>query len=250
VSGEGTAGSGARGGRHAAGPRPLLILLVACSGLVAGGPVATYADDAAADGPVTASLARGAWELETPLGRVAGAMLVLHDPAAGRWRAEVGLAESAPVRGEDLRHRRGRGWTLTGDAATGFIQPWAGPWREVGPEATAALTDVVVTWLAAAAPGARPRTVVLRDWHALPAAWRPPPRLPAGRGDLRRTLTRRGLGRGGPGAVLALTSAADGLRVTARRWPAELRLEGPVTSPVEVAPEAFLPLWPLADLLP
>lgn len=250
MSGEGAARRGAWPAWPALGPVLLLLLIAAPRGLVPAAPGRGPADGAAPEAPVAATLARGTWQLETPLGRATGAMLLLRDPAGGRWRVEVGLAESAPVPGADLRQRRGRGWTLTGGAGAGFIQPWAGPWREAGPQATAALTEVVVAWLAAAAPEARPRTVVLRDWEALPAAWRPPRRLPAGRGDLRRALTRRGLGRGGPGAVLELAPAEDGLRVTARRWPGNLRLQAPAVTAVEVAPEAFLPLWPLADLLP
>lgn len=236
--------------------RPMMLV---ASGLLLLATVAASAEE------IPAQLLEGRWNLRTPLGQIGGAVLLLRADggadggAAGGeaggvgWRCEVAVAEDGILpSAADLRHRRGRGWTLVGGPDGGVVQPWSGPWRELGAEATVALGELVGAWAEGDGSGGRARSrVILRSWEALPPAWRPDSRSaapPVGR--LRRELTTRGGGRGGPGAVLRLVPAGRDLEVTSVRWPATLVVGPPASVAVRVPPEAFLPLWPLADLLP
>ena len=92
--------------------------------------------------------------------------------------------------------------------------------------------------------------MVLEDWAGLPASWRPPAPGPDEVGDLRRRLAARGLGRGGDGLVLSLRWDEGGLVATSARWPGRLVLRRTGGEAAELPPEAFLPLWPLAEFLP
>jgi hypothetical protein len=163
---------------------------------------------------------------------------------------------------DDLLQRRGRGWTLAGQPVGGFVQPWSEPWRAVGPAAAAAFGGVLDRWRGAVAdddPPARPRrwrpapqhadqVVTLTGWDDLPAEWRLAARPRQG-GDLRRRLTARGLGRGGDGVVLRLRRLEGALVARSNRWPGTLTLAAPGHEAATLPPEAFLPLWPLAEFL-
>lgn len=185
----------------------------------------------------------GVWRLESPLGTVAGSWLLVQDATGGAWRLELGLAGDGP--GADLRRRQGRGWTFCSLDDEAFVQPWHGKWWQAGP-ATASFLGRLAT--VAIDP---PRRLVLASWDDLPSDWRPPGRKPPPGGDLRRRLVMRGLGRGGDGLVVSVAASDCGVRLTTTRWPVGIevavleRRQG-----VDLPAEAFLPLWPLADVVP
>ncbi|MEZ4388312.1 MAG: hypothetical protein R3D98_12210 [Candidatus Krumholzibacteriia bacterium] len=189
----------------------------------------------------------GRWRLGSPLGEVAGPWLLVRDHAAAAWRLELAVAEtgSGPTR-DDLRARRGRGWTICAGPDGAFIQPWNERWSEVGP-ATARFLSALVAAVGHPESAATGR-LVLPSWDDLPAAWQPPRRVPAEGGRLHRRLVERGLGRGGDGLVVSSRATADGLRWSTRRWPVVLltRTLARALTP-DLPPEAFLPLWPLAQ---
>jgi hypothetical protein len=221
-----------------------------------------------ADAPVEVRISEGDWVLETPLGAARGVLLLVRSADHG-WRCEVGVQEDGPVRRDDLRARRGRGWTLVGTPEGGFVQPWSEPWRALDAAASGPLGELLAIWAEGFSAGegvpaadvrrrwrlpaerSAPARVVLPGWDALPADWRPPSgRQPAG-GMLRRELVIRGRGRGGEGAVLDLERAPASLQVTSARWPGRLHLSwSRPWGTFEVPAETFLPLWPLGDLLP
>ena len=236
--------------------RPVLavvVLLMAFPGITGDSSAVAAPPSDPPDGQVIAArLVEGQWTLRTPLGEVTGVVLLVQaadDPAGPpAWRCEVAVAEDGrPPAAEAVRRRHGRGWTVTGGAGGGMVQPWSGPWRQLGAEAAAALGELMGAW---AEPTAGRDRVVLRSWEALPASWRPTGMGDGTMGTLRRELTTRGRGRGGAGAVLRLVRAGRGLEITTVRWPATLEVGPPVATAVLVPPEAFLPLWPLADILP
>jgi len=205
----------------------------------------------------------GSWRLETPLGTAHGTLLYLVADR-GAWRCELAVAEAGDEpRRTDLLHRRGRGWTLVGGPDGGYVQPWDEGWQALASASEGALAQLLRVWTGASprsgpagrgpgAPGGRspgPQPVVLDRWEDLPADWRPPDELPSTGGDLRRRLTSRGRGRGGPGLVLYLRPRAAALEVGTTRWPGRLTVAGPVHEVADVPAEAYLPLWPLADFL-
>lgn len=212
-------------------------------------------------------LSHGRWSLATPLGEAAGPFLVVDDHGAATWRCEIAVAESGgwPDR-QDLMRRQGRGWTITSTPDGSFVQPWDGPWRELGGSAARSLGELIGRWLAGdrSASGAsgtrpdrwrpveawRPCPVVLREWTGLPADWRPVDDGPATGGALRRRLVARGRGRGGDGLVLDLRWMGDDLVATTARWPGRIALRRTGNESAELPVEAYLPLWPLAEFLP
>ena len=222
----------------------------------------------AAPRPATAgdqvTLQRARWTVNTPLGDAHGVVAVIQ-AADGRWRCDVLLDEGQGTTADDVLERRGRGWTLTGHPEGGVVQPWGEPWRTTGPALAEALAEVLADWSGgpwsdAAAVGAPrrwrttaprgPRTVVVPQWTDLPAAWRPESHTAPTGGALKRRLTGRGRGRGDDGGVLRLSPGEGGLLITSSRLPGTLRLDWPVGAVTDLPDEAFLPLWPLADLLP
>lgn len=206
----------------------------------------------------------GHWTLKTPLGDARGAMAVLQAPD-GRWRCDVVVEGDGGAASADVLRRQGQGWTLTGSEAGGVVQPWGEPWRTTGPALSLALGAILVEWSGSEQPlgdaamrprrwrlaaTGLPRTVVVPDWDDLPAAWRPEGGRDPGGSALKRRLTGRGRGRGDAGGVLRLDPRDDGLHVTSTRLPGSLLLDWPDGGATDVPDEAFLPLWPLADLLP
>ena len=212
-------------------------------------------------------LQHGRWRLETPLGTATGPCLVVEnagEDAGDSWRCEIAMAEGgAWPSPEDVLHRRGRGWTITATPDGSFVKPWSEPWRQLGPAAGQAFASMLREWNGAAAAAARtterhrwrlrestrPEPVILDDWAGLPDAWRPPGEGVGDGGVLRRRLTARGRGRGGDGLVLDLRWEGDDLVATSARWPGRVVLIKTGAEPVDVPPEAFLPLWPLAEFL-
>lgn len=208
------------------------------------------------------------WRLCTPLGQAAGSFLALLD-LPDQWRLDIAMADG-PTRPTiaQIMERQGRGWTATGGLQDGIFQPWDAPWRQLAPEAVRSLSDLLAHWLAG--PPAVP-LVKARRWRQV----RPSPdlavqwpqllhdtaRLTAdnafggrsgdGRSSLRRRLTVRGRGAGAEQLRLSLRWQAERLLVSATRWPGRLVIE-PARPSLLVAPppEAFLALWPLAEVLP
>lgn len=226
----------------------------------------TLSAAALAGSPATEGVA--GWRLDSPLVSAAGTALWLVD-GAGSWRVEIGQATEHHPDVEDLLTRQGTGWTLAcaGPAAV-LMQAWGEPWQEVDGAMAATVARLLARWggqitaMPAAPPAAR------RPWRAasgrapaaqtltidqLPAAWSVPGEPLAHqdcRSALRRALTLRGRGRGGPGLRLDVTTApSGGLELTSPRWPATVHLEPAVLNHrSDVPPEAFLPIWSLADL--
>jgi hypothetical protein len=224
--------------------------------------------DATDDGS-TARLGSGAWHLQTPWYEAAGwAIILLTDD--GCWRLDCALSDPGwqADRG-DVERRQGDGWTLVGDVAGGFAQPWRSPWRQIGRDASLAMATLVDWWLAGdTAPPLGPTS---RRWRQ-PRAHRPlgvelpdPAAVPfyrtgaesgGGRSgeepvaELRNRLITRGRGRGGAGLRLLAHWADGALVLRSTRWPGNLRCEPVRTELLRVPVEAFLPLWPLADVLP
>ncbi len=212
-------------------------------------------------------LRSGTWRLETPLGAATGPFLMIESRPGETWRCEIAVAEDGrwPAN-DDLRHRKGRGWTLSGTTEGGFVQPWSEPWRVLGPSATSALGEILERLIVGesvasassrdghrrwrTAEPRRPMPVILDDWEGLPAAWRPPESGPVTGGALRRRLSTRGLGRGGDGLVLDLAWHGEELVATTARWPGKIELNLLDVESLDLPAEAYLPLWPLAEFLP
>lgn len=241
------------------------LVLLACWRI---GPLtipASAADPLADAVPV--SLTEGRWSLQTPLGDAGGPLLLLLGPGAD-WRLEVGLdPPHGPADTGHLLRRQGEGWTLAGDAEGGFTQPWNEGWRAFGPRAAARLHDLLLAWLEG--PRTKSAPDEIRRWRlpmrpATPRLPAPAPEIwlapqqgeaigtpaPGARHDLRRRLTGRGLGRGGPELALRAEWRGASFLVNTARWPGRLTLERIATRPLSAPAEAFLPLWPLAELLP
>jgi len=214
--------------------------------------------DAAPPRPV-ARLVSGQWQAISPLGRVSGPYLSLSD-GHGSWRPALAWPDEGMR--PDLLRRHGRGWTLCGGPGAAFVQTWSSPWNQVGAGTAGFLSALSRTLEQAQGPWPResstaPASVrlILPSWDELPASWRPPTRRLADRGRLRRDLIERGLGAGGDGLVVVARDHRGGLRLTSARWPVTIELVPDADVPPRaegwIPPaEAFLPLWPLADLLP
>lgn len=192
---------------------------------------------AQADGTVAGTLRTAAWR-GAFLGRGAAGRLALLAGPDGTCRADVG---EGPVDLPALLARRGRGWTLVlpgaGDAV---LQPWDREWRRLPADLAAGLRAVAGALADPAAGSPRRR-------HVLPPAGEPP--------GFRAALAARGRGRGGPGEVLTVVRRGDpaaggALAVRSSRRPGSLTFTDLRGLPVSYRPdEAFVPLWPLADLL-
>jgi len=196
----------------------------------------------------------GDWQFKTPLGDARGRLLIMIDETAGSWRLELLVDEGVvPPTRDHLLRRHGRGWTFCGSAGQAFVQTWSEAWREVGPRTEAFLAALVRLPLARSRQQlVEPRRSMLRSWRELPESWRPPSRTVGRRGDLRRRMIERGLGGGGDGLVVTARRCDEGLELTSRRWPVTVTL-GALTlheDRWELPAEAFLPLWPLVDVLP
>jgi len=242
-------------------------------GLVRGLAVGLYlllaiGADATDDGSA-ARLGSGAWRLQTPWHEAAGwAIILLTDD--GCWRLDCALSDPGwqADRG-DVERRQGDGWTLVGDAAGGLAQPWRSPWRRIDRDTSLAVATLVDWWLAG--DTAPPLDPTSRRWR-LPREHQPlgvelpdPATVPFYRtgagsrgggsgeetvGELRNRLITRGRGRGGAGLRLLARRADGALVLRSTRWPGSLRCEPVRTELLRVPVEVFLPLWPLADVLP
>jgi hypothetical protein len=202
------------------------------------------------------------WALSSPLASSGGRALWISD-GAGSWRLEIGVVDDAAPGATDLLGRQGRGWTLACAAgSSALLQPWGEPWREMDADLAAAAATTLAQWGGGASepgetrsrwracplrPDAMGRSLAVGE---LPAEWNPAGATGAGSGSLRRALTMRGGGRGGPGLCLDLVRRPDGgLDLTAARWPGRLRLSRASLRPCQDLPaEAFLPIWSLAEI--
>jgi hypothetical protein len=212
--------------------------------------------------PVTVGV--GTWRLEGGGIEASGCALWFLD-GSGSWRCDVGVSGADSVTVADLRQRVGRGWTLAApwDGAL-LTEAWGEPWREAGRELADVISVLLDRWSQSASPpfapaqafgvwtrpSRRQTTTEIVNVDDLPAAWRPP--------DLRRTegnathraMVTRGLGRGGQGMRVEITDLPEGgLRLVTARWPGALILEAPrLASAAALPPEAFLPVWSVAEL--
>ena len=206
--------------------RSLLVLLLSTA--VAAGTASALEDERTGD------LVHGAWR-GSALGRQAeGGFLLLVDPE-GFLRCEIGVDSAADK--QDLLERRGQGWTVVaGRAGEGTRNAWDREWRSIE-RPLAFLLLAGADLLAEAPEGPWHARRVIRDPEAAPR--------------LRQRLSARGRGRGGPGEVLDARGGEDGWVVlSSSRRPGSVRLgqirHHPVVYPVR---EAFVPLWPLAELV-
>lgn len=209
-------------------------------------------------------LMQGWWRAVSPLGEISGPFVALDD-GQGSWRLDLllpGRSEATAGNQRDLLRRHGEGWTLCGAPSAAFVQTWSSPWHQVGPATADFLGELAHRLRCAqrslsgtAVGDRRSSRLILASWEELPERWRPPSRRLQDRGRLRRDLVERGLGAGGDGLVVTARDQGGSLRLTSTRWPVTIVLE-PVTPELAVPEgwippaEAFLPLWPLADLLP
>ncbi len=193
-------------------------------------------DDPPADAAGSLLLAR--WHAGA-FGREAAGMLAVIDDGRGQVRAEVADGDAGLPK---LLDRDGRGWTvILAVDGQALLMPWGDRWRNLEPRAHGLLAAVAGALAAEPPPPGERRTQRLAV--ADPAA-----------PDLRRRLAARGRGRGGAGETLRLAwSERPGdpwLEIRSVRRPGSLELGPPeavaVTYPVQ---EAFVPLWPLRDLV-
>ncbi len=210
-------------------------------------------------------------------GREVSGVACYLQPASDWLRIETvrqGIAESDRRR---LWSRRGSGWSLAqAGPEGGTLQPWGDAWRQAeswlllyarvlvaaqegGASAASAALDTprrddsatgpvhrTIGWRASARRG-RDDFPTLR--LTLPPSVEPDERRSVL--NLRGRLAARGRGRGDPGEIWTLRwPADDSLEVRSSRRSGTLTIRrtgrSPVTAPV---PEAFLPLWPLAEVL-
>ncbi len=180
--------------------------------------------------------------------------------ASGSLRCEFLLDERAPevVSGaealppsllEDLLRQSGDGWcVVSGREGEAALQRWGREWRKVGPQLPrliAAATDLAL----GSAP--QSRVMVLGEPSAALTAAEAAGDAGPTQSSLRASLSRRGRGGGGPGERVRLDGRGpQGLEMRSSRRPGVLRVAAPSRVAVlPLAPEAFLPLWPLAEVL-
>jgi hypothetical protein len=196
-------------------------------------PVAT-ADGAPAADERSGELIHGTWRGAVLGHHAAGGFLLLSDED-GFLRLEIGRDESAAPAA--LMSRRGHGWTVVATPDGGGTRnAWEREWQPLEPRLSALLRAGAEILVDPPAPPFR-RVRVVRETGTEP--------------DLRTRLTRRGRGRGGPGETLVIRGAAAGRFVFgSSRRPGSLELADltrrPVVYPVR---EAFVPLWPLAEII-
>jgi len=199
-----------------------------------------------------------------------GTLLWLAGPdGALRLELNRGVVATAGHRLVDpLLHQVGQGWTAVfGEHSQGTINPWGERWRQP-PLGLGHMAQLVGEALAVGPPAAvSERAVVSAE------AWRAGarrisrikftiPSLEIAAGDttprnvFRSESVRRGLGAGGVAEVLELTwrrqAGVDqtSLVVNSTRRPGRLELALLARHDVTfVMPEAFVPLWPLAELI-
>lgn len=185
-----------------------------------------------------------------------------------------------------LLERQGDGWTYAkaGQTQPGLLNRWGDEWRAVSPDLARLLRSVVARLATDPAALAAPAQLTAQDSSG-PRRWRPLPRgrqprqgserlsgelwvTPPGdagaagpatesRATWRRELVTRGRGRGGLAEAFVLTwvapehgQAAPQLTLRSVRRPGVVRLWRLAAESVRYPiPEAFLPLWPLAQLL-
>jgi len=210
--------------------------------------------------PTESRLYFARWKVEFLSRAQSGAVCWLPD-AAGNIRAEIligrgGLGQLLDWSGPD-------GWTVIAAASgDGTMSRWYEEWRPVDPE-----LDVWIRFLPAVlepqGPVAVPASVREMAVGGSLAVRRGPfatipavetYQVPSG-GSVtagRRGLPRRGLGRGGPGAVVRLWRQGDAETrtvITSSRYAGRLMVFSLDTFPVTFDAAAFLPWWPLRDAL-
>ncbi len=193
-----------------------------------------------------------------------GSLLWLAGPE-GILRLEVlraGHTTAEPDTWQPLLEQQGQGWTaiLTGQSDD-TINAWGAEWRH--PPAGLAEAAQLVTTALVAGP---PEQSAPRRWRAGQSAGHTAKYRVATLGESpaltpqglhwRQEQAARGLGRGGRDDMLVLRWEAQigeepaSLHVMASRSPGSLEIELPEAAKVIYAmPEAFVPLWPLAQLM-
>ncbi len=181
------------------------------------------------------------------LGRGAEGSLALLTGCDGACRVEIADRRCAWT---DLLERIGRGWTaVLGAGADPLVAPWGQEWSRLEAPLAAGLGTLAAALAAPPGPTLRTRTRTAAPVRTVIL----PPADPAP--SFRAAQTARGRGRGGPGETLHLVwaEAADRspvLAVRSSRRPGGLRLGELRCLPVRFpAPETFVPLWTLRELL-
>ena len=185
--------------------------------------------------------------------------------AEGILRLEVRRADNTsanPATWLPLLEQRGQGWTaILAGLSDDTINAWGAEWRH--PPAGLAQAAQLVTTALEAGP---PEPSGPARWRAGQSAGHTAKYRVATLGESPASTSQelpwrdeqaaRGLGRGGRDDMLVLRwGVQDGekpvfLQVTASRSPGRLEFELPETAKVIYAmPEAFVPLWPLAQLM-
>jgi hypothetical protein len=242
----------------------LLKLTLLIAAVMLAGPLAAPSDAAEEelDLPGTALLAH--YRATAFSYHEAGTLLWLVGPD-GILRLEIRRADNTAT-GTDawqpLLEQQGEGWTaIIAGHSDDTINAWGAQWRH--PPAGLAQAAQLVTAALALGP---PEAQGPKRWRAGQTAGQTTKYRVASLVDSttsvlpgppwRREQTARGLGRGGQDNVLVLKWVAEAverpatLQVTASRSPGRLELELPIAAEVIYAmPEAFVPLWPLAQLM-
>lgn len=193
----------------------------------------------------TRGLEHALWEAEAWSHHAAGIMGWISG-ADGSLRLEIEHGGSG--RTASLLSQTGEGWTLIlGPDGNGTLNAWGREWRKVDP-GLGRLAREAVGFMS------RPQEGPERLRVEIPA-------LRSGGGadsdgsGFRRSLVRRGRGRGGPGEMVILDrmepapDAPWAFEIRSTRRPGAIRLRGAETLPLDCpVPEVFLPLWPLAEI--
>ncbi len=223
-------------------------------GFVVGAPGSTAA-------PLEARQLTGSWRLQSPAGEGEGVLVAL--VGGDSWRIDLAVVDlGSPEAMAQLRRRLGDGWTLASAAAEGgLLQPWHAPWRRFDHGTARAVGALLERW--AAGPPVPSRSEERRRWRSatrrepaelhwpdLQILGTPPPASATAQGAWRRRLVVRGRGRGGDELRLQLRWEGRQLVATTTRWPGRLEIAPASETIVRVPPEAFLVLWPLAEVLP
>ncbi len=184
----------------------------------------------------------------------------------GILRLEVRRSDGRPANAQsldDLLEQRGQGWTaILANQTDDTVNGWGAEWSH--PPAGLAQAAGLVTAALARGPevGAAPKRPWRSHWQGVKAAKHPVPPLvstASPRDNVpvwRSNGAQRGWGRGGTQDMLVLAwkqvpdSPFQVLQVSATRSPGYLELSLVDSQKVIYAmPEAFVPLWPLSQLL-